>query len=257
MNRVADLEMIDLKTSSQLERMRRAGRIVSQVLEVLRRSVRPGMCTRDLDRIAEEEIQRRGGQAAFKGYRGFPATLCASVNEEVVHGIPSERKLEEGDIIGLDLGAVMEGYYADAAITVPVGTVSKEVQELLSVTERSLRLGIEQARAGHSLTDISHAVQQEAEQHGYSVVREFVGHGIGAQLHEPPQVPNFGRPGFGPTLKAGMMLAIEPMVNMGLPAVRILRDGWTAVTQDGSWSAHFEHTVAITEGSPEILTKHA
>ena len=246
--------MIELKTPGQLQIMRRAGKVVGEMLFALRESVRPGVTTKQLDEIAHETIQRMGAKTAFKGYRGFPAHICTSINEEVVHGIPSRRALREGDIVGLDVGAVVDGYYADAAMTVPVGPVSKEAEDLIRATEQALERGIAMARAGGRLSDISHAVQKEAEGRGFSVVREFVGHGIGTQLHEEPQGPNYGKPGFGPELKPGMVLAIEPMVNQGGPAVRVLEDGWTAVTVDGGLSAHFEHTVAIQESGPEILT---
>lgn len=235
--------------------MRQAGRMVAELLEVLRKSVHPGISTIELDALAEKTIGRLGGKPAFKGYRGFPATICTSVNEEVVHGIPSRRKLKEGDIIGLDVGVVVEGYFADAAVTVPVGGVPARTQDLLAVTEGALYEGIRMARSSNRLSDISHAVQRAVETHGYSVVRDFVGHGIGAELHEPPQIPNYGAPGFGPVLKPGMCLAIEPMVNQGGVAVEVLDDGWTAVTKDRSLSAHFEHTIAVTENEPEILTR--
>jgi methionyl aminopeptidase len=249
------LAMIELKTPEQIGRMRKAGKVVGGLLEALKAAVRPGVTTAELDELARQTIVRLGGKVAFKGYRGFPGNICISVNDQVVHGIPSKRALNEGDIVGLDVGAIVEEYYADAAVTVPVGSVSEEAKRLIRITETSLREGIAKARPGNRLSDISHAVQSCAEQGGYSVVREFVGHGIGKQLHEPPEVPNYGAPGFGPELKAGMVLAIEPMVNAGKPAIRVLDDGWTAVTKDGSLSAHFEHTVAITEQGPEILTK--
>ncbi len=248
--------MIILKSSEEVGKIKRAGRIVSEVLRELKKQVKPGVTTLDLDRIAEEGIRKRGGQPAFKGYRGFPATLCASVNDEIVHGIPSKRTLQEGDIIGLDLGAIVDGYYGDAAITVAVGAIRPEVRRLVQVTEESLYQGIEQMRAGNRLSDVSHAVQTHVEAAGYSVVKDFVGHGIGQALHEEPQLRNFGIPGLGPRLRAGMVLAIEPMVNMGKDGVRVLSDHWTAVTEDGSLSAHFEHTVAITEAGPVILTSN-
>jgi len=247
--------MIDLKTPGQIRIMRLSGQVVAAVLALLREAVRPGITTLELDALASAQMRRRGARPAFKGYRGFPGHICTSVNEEVVHGIPSRRALKEGDVVGLDVGAVVEGYYGDAALTVPVGRISREAENLLRVTEAALAKGIAMARPGRRLSDISHAVQEEAESNGYAVVREFVGHGIGRELHEPPQIPNFGAAGFGPVLKSGMVLAIEPMVNQGTAAVRVLSDGWTAVTQDGSLSAHFEHTVAVTEGEPEILTK--
>jgi len=204
--------------------------------------------------LAEEYIKRHGGIPAFKGYRGYPRSLCVSVNEEVVHGIPGKRKLKEGDIVSLDLGVLMDGYYGDAAITVPVGKVSELAKKLIKVTEEALYRGIEMARPGNRLSDISHAIQTHVEKAGFSVVREFVGHGIGKQLHEEPQVPNFGPPNRGPRLEPGMVLAIEPMVNTGTWEVRILPNGWTVVTADGGLSAHFEHTVAITDNGPEILS---
>lgn len=247
--------MIEVKTASQLERMRRAGQVVGKLLSVLPEAVRPGVTTLELDELARETIRRFGAEPAFKGYRGFPAHICTSVNEEVVHGIPSRRRLQEGDIVGLDVGAVLEGYYADAAITVPVGRVSEKAVRLMEVTEQALAAGIAMAVEGRRLSDISHAVQKAVEGAGYSVVRDFVGHGIGTQLHEPPQIPNYGAPGYGPTLQSGMVLAIEPMVNQGKPEVKVLEDGWTAVTADGTLSAHFEHTVAVTGESPEILTR--
>jgi methionyl aminopeptidase len=247
--------MIELKSPSQLEMMRDAGRIAAEVLEELRGATRPGISTLDLDETARVAIHRRGGRPAFKGYRGFPGHICTSVNEEVVHGIPSARRLRPGDLVGIDVGVVLEGYYADAAITVPVGSITQQAADLLKVTEEALREGIAMATMAHRLSDISNAIQSTVESHGYSVVREFVGHGIGTQLHEPPQIPNYGAPGFGPPLKVGMVLAIEPMVNQGGSAVKVLPDGWTAVTRDGSLSVHFEHTVAVTEGEPEILTQ--
>jgi methionyl aminopeptidase len=220
--------------------------------------VRAGITTDELDRIAEEAIRSRGAVPAFKGYRSYPKTLCASVNEQVVHGIPSKRKLKDGDIIGLDLGAIVGGFYGDSAVTVPVGAVDDQAARLVRVTEEALQLGIKQAVVGNRLTDISHAIQRHVEAAGYSVVTEFVGHGIGRQLHEEPQVPNYGKPGQGPRLQPGMVLAIEPMVNMGGSAVRVLDDRWTAVTADGSWSAHFEHTIAIQPGGPaKVLSQRA
>ncbi|MBI3614925.1 MAG: type I methionyl aminopeptidase [Candidatus Omnitrophica bacterium] len=247
--------MIELKSPSQLERMREAGRIVAKVIEMLKKEVRPGITTAELDEMAGEKIRQEGGKPAFKGYRGFPGNICASVNEEVVHGIPSRRKLKEGDIVGLDVGATVEGYFGDAAVTVAVGQISQEAADLMAVTQAALAEGIAFARPGNRLSDISHAVQRTVESRGYSVVRDFVGHGIGTELHEPPQIPNYGKPGFGPVLKEGMVLAIEPMVNQGGAAVEVLADGWTAVTKDRKLSAHFEHTVAVTESGPEILTR--
>ena len=246
--------MIEIKTAREIEIMRRAGRIVALVLQELRAAVKPGVTTQALDRLARERIEQLGGEPAFVGYRGYPATLCASVNDEVVHGIPGSRVLRDGDIIGLDLGARVEGFYGDAAVTVPVGAVRPEAQRLIEVTQEALRRGIAQVVAGRRLENISAAVQQHAESHGLSVVRQFVGHGIGRRLHEDPAVPNYGRPDHGPRLKAGMVIAIEPMVNAVLPDVEVLSDGWTAVTVDHSLSAHFEHTVAITDDGPQILT---
>ncbi len=246
--------MIILKSEEEIGRIAVACRIVADVLRALQSKVKPGVTTKDLDRLAEEMILRRGALPAFKGYRNFPATLCASVNEQVVHGIPAQRPLKEGDVVGLDLGAIWEGYYGDGAVTVAVGPVSPEAQRLLKVTEEALYAGIEKCAEGNRLSDISHAIQQKAESAGFSVVTDFVGHGIGRSLHEEPQVPNFGEAGRGPRLKSGMVLAIEPMINAGGSEVRILEDQWTAVTCDGSLSAHFEHTVAVTPDGPRILT---
>ena len=247
--------MIVLKSAREIALMRRAGHILAGVVERLRASVRPGMSTLDIDEDVEAYIHREGAAPAFKGYRGFPATVCVSINEEVVHGIPSpRRKIHEGDIVGLDLGCIVEGYYADCAFTLPVGPVPADVQKLLDVTRESLDRAIQECRPERRLSDVSHAVQSHVEAHGLSIVRAFVGHGIGRALHEEPQIPNFGDPGRGPQLRAGMVLAIEPMVTMGSWEVRILDDGWTAVTQDGSLAAHFEHTVAVTENGPEVLT---
>jgi methionyl aminopeptidase len=245
--------MIILKTPEEIAVMAKASKVVAEALAVLKNAVKPGVTTDELDRLAEAEIRARGGIPAFKGYRNYPKTLCASVNEQVVHGIPSKRVLKEGDIIGLDLGAIVGGFYGDSAATVPVGRIDEKAATLVRVTEESLLLAIEQATVGHRLSDISHAVQRHVEAAGFSVVTEFVGHGIGRQLHEEPQVPNYGRPGQGPRLQAGMVLAIEPMVNMGGPAVRVLEDRWTAVTVDGSLSAHFEHTIAIQPSGPALV----
>lgn len=248
--------MIILKTPEEIAVMAKASRVVAEVLEILKRAVKPGVTTDELDRLAEVEIRSRGAQPAFKGYRNYPKTLCASVNEQVVHGIPSKRVLKEGDIIGLDLGAIVGGFYGDSAVTVGVGSIEEKVATLVRVTEEALEMGIKQAVVGNRLSDISHAVQQHVEAAGYSVVTEFVGHGIGRHLHEEPQVPNYGKPGQGPRLQHGMVLAIEPMVNMGGAAVRVLDDRWTAVTTDGSWSAHFEHTIAIQlEGPATVLSR--
>ena len=246
--------MIILKSKSEIEKMAIACRIVAEVLDELVRAARPGLTTLELDALAERGIRARGGVPAFKGYRGFPNTLCVSLNEQVVHGIPSKRRLRTGDIIGLDLGAKWEGYYGDAAVTIPVGQIPSETECLLTTAREALYVGIKEVSPGKHLSDISHTIQLYAETRGYSVVRAFVGHGIGTALHEEPQVPNFGPPGRGPRLKAGMVLAIEPMVNIGGADVEILDDGWTVVTTDGQLSAHFEHTVALTEEGPQILT---
>jgi methionyl aminopeptidase len=246
--------MIILKSKSEIEKMAIACQIVAEVLQELVRVVRPGLTTLELDAFAERSIRTRGGVPAFKGYRGFPNTLCVALNEQVVHGIPSKRRLRAGDIIGLDLGAKWEGYYGDAAVTIPVGQIPSDTECLLTTAREALYMGIKEVSSGKHLSDISHAIQRYAETRGYSVVRAFVGHGIGTALHEEPQVPNFGPPGRGPRLKAGMVLAIEPMVNIGDADVEILDDGWTVVTADGQLSAHFEHTVAITDEGPQILT---
>jgi methionyl aminopeptidase len=250
--------VILLKSSRELVHMRAAGRILAEVKARLKALVRPGASTKDIDEDIEAFIVGKGAAPAFKGYRGYPATVCTSINDEVVHGIPSaKRKLKDGDIIGLDLGCIVEGYYGDCAITLPVGPVPERVQELLDVTRESLDKAIVQCREGNRIGDISHAVQAHCESHGFGVVRAFVGHGIGRALHEEPQVPNFGEAGRGPVLKAGMVLAIEPMVTMGSWEVRVLEDGWTAVTVDGSLAAHFEDTIAITANGPEVLTRTA
>jgi methionyl aminopeptidase len=247
--------MIVCRSASELERMRDAGRLVGEVLSELAAVVAPGVNTAELDELAEKRIARAGATAAFKGYHGYPATICASINEEVIHGIPSGRRvLQEGDIISIDVGAALDGYYGDSAITLPVGHVSEEAATLLRVTEEALYKAIDQARPGGRVSDIGHAVQKHVEAYGFSVVREFVGHGIGQRMHEEPQIPNYGEPGRGPRLTEGMVLAIEPMVNAGKPAVKVLADGWTAVTRDRRLSAHFEHTVAVTAGDPWILT---
>ena len=245
--------MIILKTPDEIAVMAKASRVVAEALLVLKDAVKPGVTTDELDKLAESEIRARGAMPAFKGYRNYPKTLCASVNEQVVHGIPSKRVLKEGDIVGLDLGAIVGGFYGDSAVTVGVGRIDEKTATLVRVTEESLSLAIEQAQVGNRLSDISHAVQRHVEAAGYSVVTEFVGHGIGRQLHEEPQVPNYGKPGQGPRLQSGMVLAIEPMVNMGGSAVRVLDDRWTAVTVDGSLSAHFEHTIAIQPSGPAIV----
>ncbi len=247
--------MIIIKSSAELERMRRSGKMVAEVLESIRHMVRPGVTTLELDRYAEGQCKKWKAKPAFKGYGGFPFTICASPNDRVVHGFPNTDPLKEGDIISIDFGLIVDGFYGDSAVTFPVGDIAAETQKLLDVTRQSLEQGIAAVQSGARLSDISHAVQTCAEAHGYGVVREFVGHGIGQALHEDPQIPNYGPAGRGPQLKPGMTLAIEPMINSGTPAVKVLEDGWTAVTLDGGMSAHFEHTVALTEDGPEILTR--
>ena len=245
------------KSASEIEKMRHSGHIVRQVLDHVKTLVTPGVTTMELERAAEKKIKELGAKPAFKGYHDYPCVLCTSVNEEIVHGIPSEKRvLKEGDIVSIDCGVVLDGYFGDAAITVPVGGKLKpELQKLLEVTEASLYRGIEQAKIGNSIGDVGAAVQEHVEAAGFSVVREFVGHGIGTRLHEEPQVPNFGSRGHGAKLREGMVLAIEPMVNAGKPEVKVLDDGWTAVASDGSMSAHFEHTVAVTANGARILTE--
>lgn len=247
--------MIILKSRAEIDKMRAACRVVAGALSGLREYIKPGVTTGQIDAFAEKYILGSGAVPAFKGYMGYPATVCASINEVVVHGIPSGRALKEGDIIGVDLGAVLDGFYGDAAVTYPVGEITEELARLIEVTEASLYKGIEMAIVGNRVSDISHAVQSYVEPFGYSVVRDFVGHGIGRRLHEEPQVPNFGPPGQGPKLKAGATLAIEPMINIGDYHTVVMDDGWTAVTLDRKHSAHFEHTIAVTEEGPEILTK--
>ena len=248
--------MIVCKSPLELEKMRRAGLLVWELLQELKSLVRPGISTYDLEEVAAAKIVQRGARPAFKGLYDYPCVLCTSINEEIVHGIPSRKRiLKEGDLLKIDVGVEMEGYYSDSAVSVPVGTVRPELQQLARVTEEALYAGIERVRPGGHLGDVSAAVQQHVESHGYSVVRDFVGHGIGTRLHEDPKVPNYGAPGHGPRLKEGMVLAIEPMVNAGKPESRILEDRWTAVTEDGSPSAHFEHCVVVTNNGPWILTK--
>ncbi|MDD5423765.1 MAG: type I methionyl aminopeptidase [Candidatus Omnitrophica bacterium] len=247
--------MITLRSRAEAEKIEAACRIVADTLEYLGANIKQGVTTKDLDDMAARYIKERGAVSAFKGYMGFPANICTSVNETVVHGIPGKLVLKEGDIIGLDVGVKLNGYFGDAAMSFPVGRVSEEAEKLLRVAEESLYKGIENARPEKRLYDISSAVQEHAESNGFSVVREFVGHGIGTKMHEDPQIPNFGVPGTGVRLKAGMVLAIEPMVNAGRYGIKILDDGWTAVTTDRKLSAHFEHTVYIGENGPEILTK--
>jgi len=247
--------VIVCRSAAEIGKMRAANQFVATVLAELEAAVRPGVTTADLDRLAETLVRDGGAIPAFKGYRGFPATVCTSVNEEVVHGIPSPtRKLVEGDIVSLDVGVKLDGFYGDAAVTVPVGRISESRARLLQVTRESLDRAISQVRVGGRLSDIGHAVQTWVEMHGFSVVREFVGHGIGEKLHEEPQIPNYGQPGRGPRLEVGMVLAIEPMVAQGRPETKVLADGWTAVTKDGSAAAHFEHTVAVSADGPLVLT---
>ena len=246
--------MIIIKSPREIEQLKKSNTMVAEVFEKLKAMIVPGITTKELDQVAEEYILSKGAQPAFKGYRGFPATLCISINEEVVHGIPSQRRLKEGDIVSLDVGVNFVGYYGDAALTLPVGEVDPEAKKLLGVTEKALYMGIEKAKVGNRLFDISYAIQRWVESQGFSVVRDFVGHGIGKDLHEEPQVPNFGAPHQGPRLEKGMVFALEPMVNEGTFEVRVLPDGWTVVTADGKRSAHFEHTIAITDDGAEILS---
>ncbi len=246
---------IILKSPQEIETMRRINRIVAEILEEIKSVAKPGVTTRELNERAEELLAQRKARSAFKGYNGYPAALCTSVNEEVVHGIPSDRVLREGDILSLDFGAIYEDYYWDAAITLAIGRISAEAERLMRVTEEALYLAIDRARPENRLQDISAAIQGHVESHGFSVVRDFVGHGIGQHLHEKPQIPNFGEAGRGVRLKPGMTLAIEPMINAGGHEVMVLQDGWTAVTRDRSLSAHFEHSVAVTENGPYILSK--
>jgi len=247
--------VIVCRSAAEIARMRAANQFVAYILAELEAAVAPGVTTGELDRLADRLVTAGGAVAAFKGYRGFPATVCTSVNEEVVHGIPSPtRKLVEGDIVSLDVGVKLDGFYGDAAVTVPVGRISESRTRLLQVTRESLDRAISQVRVGGRLSDIGHAVQTWVEMHGFSVVREFVGHGIGEKLHEEPQIPNYGQPGRGPRLEVGMVLAIEPMVAQGRPETKVLADGWTAVTKDGSAAAHFEHTVAVSADGPLVLT---
>jgi methionyl aminopeptidase len=248
--------MVILKSLQEIEKIRKACLVVANVLEIIRTKVQSGITTKELDDLAEQIIRDAGAKPAFKGYRGYPCSLCTSVNEQVVHGIPSRKvMLKQGDIISIDVGAVVDGFYGDAAITVPVGAITDEAERLVKVTEESLLKGIAEARPGNRLYDISAAIQSHVETNGFSVVREFVGHGIGRSLHEDPQIPNFGDRGAGPRIKAGMVLAIEPMVNAGGCVTRVKEDGWTAVTADGSLSAHFEHTIAVMAEGPLILTR--
>jgi len=246
--------VIIIKSPREIEQMRRSNLIVAEVFQGLKKVIGPGISTQELDQITESIILLKGAVPAFKGYRGFPASLCISINEEIVHGIPSQRRLREGDIVSLDVGVNLNGYFGDGAITLPVGEVDQEARRLLEVTEKALSIGIEKAKLGNRLSDISYAIQSWVESQGFSVVRDFVGHGIGRDLHEEPQIPNFGSPHQGPRLEKGMVFALEPMVNEGTYEVKILSDGWTVVTADGKRSAHFEHTIAITEKGAEILS---
>ena len=249
--------MINCKSHAELDKMRRSGIILRQVLETVKAMVSPGVSTMDLERVAEDKIRELGAKPAFKGYYDYPCVLCTSVNNEIIHGIPSEKRiLKEGDILSIDCGVVLEGYYSDSAVTVPVGNkLAPELQKLLDVTEASLKRGIAEVKLGKTIGDIGAAVQEYVEANGFSVVRDFVGHGIGTRMHEEPKVPNYGVRGHGTRLREGMVLAIEPMVNIGKPGARLMPDKWTAVTEDGSYSAHFEHTVAVTRNGPRVLTE--
>ncbi len=247
--------MIICKSPPEIEKLRRSARLVRDIIEKTKEQVHPGVTTLELERFVEKRLLQAGARPAFKGYRGYPCCLCASVNDVVIHGIPSELQLQEGDIVGLDLGVVLDDYYGDFALTVPVGEISEPARRLLRVSREALELAIEKVRLGNRLGDVSATVQEHVEKNGYSVVREFVGHGIGRSLHEEPQIPNYGKPGRGPVLKEGMVFAIETMVNEGGAAVRIREDRWTAATADGRLSAHFEHMVAVTRNGPDILTR--
>ncbi|WP_066502393.1 type I methionyl aminopeptidase [Abyssisolibacter fermentans] len=246
--------MIILKSDREIQKLKKAGAIVAQTHEYLKSFIKPGVTTKELDEVAEKFIRKLGAEPAFKDYNGYPSTICTSINNEVVHGIPGLRKLKDGDIISIDIGSLIDGYYGDAARTHAVGNVSDEALKLINVTERSFFEGLKYAKVGYRLSDISHAIQKYVEANGFSVVRDYVGHGVGQELHEDPQIPHFGPPGKGPRLKKGMVLAIEPMVNAGSFHVRVLEDNWTVVTVDGKLSAHYENTIAITDGEPELLT---
>src|SRR5262252_2536577 len=246
--------MIIGKSQKEIDKMRAAGQLVGRVLQALRAMVEPGITTLEVDRAAEKMIRDAGASPTFKGYNGFPFSICASVNEQVVHGFPSNYQLQEGDIFSIDVGVTLDGFVGDTATTVPVGQVAEDRLRLMKITEECLELAIEQCRAGNHLGDIGFAVQSHAEGHGYTIVKDYVGHGIGRRMHEDPQIPNYGRPGKGPKIKTGYVFALEPMVNLGSEHTKTLRDGWTVVTVDGRPSAHFEHTVAITETGPEVLT---
>ena len=248
--------MIICKSAAEIEKLRRSGRMVRQVLGEIREHARPGATTLELEKFVARRFKELGARSAFKGYRGYPCVLCASVNDEIIHGIPSDRRtLKEGDILSLDTGVILDGYYGDSAITIPIGAISESAQRLMKVTEEALELALDKVRLGNRLGDVSATVQHHAEKNGYAVVREFVGHGIGKSMHEEPQIPNYGQPGHGPLLKEGMVFAIEPMVNAGGAGVRVLDDNWTAVTADGKLSAHFEHMVAVTQNGPDVLTR--
>jgi methionyl aminopeptidase len=242
------------KSAEEIAKMRKAGRVVAEMHEKCIAAAKPGVTTLDLDKVAREVLDRRGARSNFLNYHGFPAVICTSPNDVIVHGIPGGYRLEEGDILSLDCGAIIEGYHGDAAVTIPIGQVTEDAARLMKATEESLYAGIDQIRDGHRLTDIGHAVQTVAEAAGYSVVREYVGHGIGTAMHEDPQIPNYGPPGRGIKIKVGHVFAVEPMVNMGGPGTKLMEDGWTVKTADGSLSAHFEHTIAVTEDGPEVLT---
>ena len=246
--------MVTLKSAREIEAMRRSGAITSSVLTELMKAVRPGITTGELDRLAERRIREAGGIPTFKGYNGFPGSICASVNEEVVHGIPGPRMLRDGDLLSIDIGTTLDGYVSDSAVTVPVGNIARSARRLLDVTQECLTIGIGQLEAGNRVGDIGAAIQAHAESHGYGVVRELVGHGVGRAMHEEPQVPNYGEPGTGMELRPGLVLALEPMITAGSRKIRILQDGWTVVTADGKLAAHFEHTIAVTEAGPKILT---
>jgi methionyl aminopeptidase len=245
---------ITLKSPEQIAKMRQAGRVVAEMLQACQEAARPGVTTNDLDKVARQVLAKRKAKSNFLGYHGYPAVICASPNNTIVHGIPGDYRLEEGDIISIDCGAIIDGWHGDAARTIPVGEISEDARKLIMVTEESLWAGIQYVRSGARLTDIGHAVQTVAEGAGFSVVREYVGHGIGRAMHEEPQVPNYGEPGRGIKLKVGHVFAVEPMVNMGSPDTQLNEDGWTVVTADGSLSAHFEHSIAVTEDGPEVLT---
>ncbi|MCD6379696.1 type I methionyl aminopeptidase [bacterium] len=247
--------MIKIKTDAEIELMRQSASILRETLLIVGELIKPGITTAKLDKVAEEFIRSKGGEPAFKGYQGFPATICASVNEEVVHGIPGTRELVDGDLIGVDCGVIKNGFYSDSTRSFAVGKISPDAERLMKVTKEALDIGLDKVRAGNRVSDISHAIQEYAEGKGYGVVRQLTGHGVGKELHEDPQIPNFGPPGTGPVIKVGMVFAIEPMLNEGVEDIRTLADGWTIITRDGKLSCHFEDTVAVTENGPEILTR--